>query len=239
MYLQYYLMGIILVPGLLFAIYAQTKVSSTYNKYNQVFANSNITSAQLLKVLASTCNMNYLKIKQIPGQLSDNYNPITEEISLSSSNYDSSTISALGVACHEFGHALQKKERYAPYQVRRILIPITNIASTLLWPLVIIGLIFNFGVEAGGILGDIFLWAGIGFFGIAVLLNLATLPVEYNASSRALNILKSTRTLNEEELSGAKQVLDAAALTYVAALVVSVLNLLRFLAFIFLSRDRR
>lgn len=239
MYFQYYLMGIILVPGLIFAFIAQTKVSTTYNKYNNIMAKSNITTKNLLQILCSTCNMNYLKIKQIPSALSDNYNPTTEEISLSSSNYNSSSISALGVACHEFGHALQKKEKYAPYQFRKILIPITNIASTLLWPLVIIGLIFNFGVEAGGIMGDVFLWAGIGFFGIAVILNLATLPVEFDASHRALKILSSTGTLTQEELSGAQEVLNAAALTYVAALVVSVLNLLRFLAVIFLNRNRR
>ena len=239
MYFQYYLMGIILLPGLIFAMVAQAKVTSTYNKYSEVLSSSNITAKDLLKVLSSTCNMNYLTIKQIPGNLTDNYNPRTEEISLSSSVYNSPSISALGVACHEFGHALQKKERYAPYQFRKILIPITNIASTLLWPLVIIGLILNFGAETGGVLGDVFLWAGVGFFGLAVLLNLATLPVEYDASNRAIQILSSTRTLTQEEVSQAKEVLNAAALTYVAALVVSVLNLLRFLAVVFLSRDRR
>ena len=239
MYFQYYLMGIILLPGLIFAFIAQTKVNTTYNKYSQVLSQSNLTAKNLLQILSSTCNMNYLKIKEIPGNLTDNYNPQKEEISLSSSVYNSSSISALGVACHEFGHALQKKEKYAPYQFRKILIPLTNIASTLLWPLVIIGLIFNFGVEASGVVGDIFLWAGIGFFGIAVLLNLVTLPVEYDASNRAIKILSSTKTLNKEELSRAKEVLNAAALTYVAALVVSVLNLLRFLAVIFLNRNRR
>ena len=239
MYFEYYIMGIILLPGLIFALVAQAKVMSAYNKYSQVLSNSNITAKDLLQILCNTCNMNYIKIKQISGNLSDSYNPSTEEICISSQNYNSSSVSALGIACHEFGHALQKKEKFAPYQLRRFLIPVTNVASTLLWPLVIIGLIFNFGVEAGGTLGNIFLWSGIGFFGLAVLLNLATLPVEYDASNRALKILSSTNTLTQEELDGAKQVLNAAALTYVAALVVSVLNLLRFLAVIFLSRNRR
>lgn len=239
MYFEYYLMGIILLPGLIFAIIAQTKVSTTYSQYSNVLCKADVTAKDLLKVLAQTCNMNYLQIRQISGHLTDNYNPRTEEISLSASTYNSKSIAALGVACHEFGHALQKKEKYAPYQFRKFLIPVTNIASVLLWPLVIIGLIFNFGVESGGVLGNIFLWSGIGIFGLAVLLNLVTLPVEYDASNRALKILGASGTLTQEELEGAKKVLNAAALTYVAALVVSVLNLLRFLLVVFLSRDRR
>jgi len=222
-------MGIILLPGIILAIYAQNKVSRTFNEYSSVNAKSGVKTAELLRRLLDVSGLNHITLKNVPGTLTDNYNPKNEEISLSSDVSNSSSISALGVACHEFGHALQKKEKYVPYQIRKFLVPVTNFASRLLWPLVIIGLIFNFGAEGSGIVGDIFLWSGIGLFGIAVIFNLATLPVEFDASKRAIKILKTTGTLDEEELAETKEVLNAAALTYVAALVVSVLNLLRFL----------
>lgn len=232
-------MGIILLPGLILAIYAEIKVTQTYEQYSKVYAQRNISAVDLLKRLATNCDMNYLKINKIPGNLTDHYNPQDQTINLSQGIYDSTSVSALGIACHEFGHALQNKKRYFPYQVRRVLVPITNFASTLLWPLVVIGLILNLGAESGSVLGDIFMWSGIGFFGVAVLFNLATLPVEYDASKRAIKILDSLGILNEEELVGTKKVLNAAALTYVAALIVSILNFLRFFLIIFLNRSRR
>jgi Zn-dependent membrane protease YugP len=238
MYLEYYLMGIILLPGIILAIYAQSKVSRAYNEYSQVFAQSGVKANQLIRRLLDVSGLNKIQVKSIQATLGDNYNPQTEEISLSSGVYDSSSISALGIACHEFGHALQKKEKYVPYEIRRILVPVTNIVSQLLWPLVIIGLIFNLGASANSVVGDIFLWSGIGLFGFAVLFNLATLPVEFNASNRAIKILKTTGTLNDEELAETKEVLNAAALTYVAALLVSVLNLLRFLIVVLGGRNR-
>lgn len=238
MYFEYYLMGIILLPGLLLSIFAQYKVNSTYNKYRSMYSSCGITACDFLKRLMTATDTNYLQIKSISGNLTDHYNPTKEEICLSNDVYSSTSVAALGIACHEFGHALQKKDKYFPYQVRRILVPITNFASSLLWPLVIIGLIFNFGVEAGGTIGNIFLWSGIAFFGLSVLFNLATLPVEFNASNRAIKILKASGTLTEEELQGTKKVLTAAALTYVAALVVSILNLLRFLLVV-LSHTRK
>lgn len=236
MYFEYYLMGIILLPGLLLAIYAQSKVTSTFNKYSTVNAVSGQSACELIKRLLVASDLSNINVKQISGHLTDHYNPSTEEICLSQSVYSSSSISALGVACHEFGHALQKKDGYFPYQIRKILVPITNIASTLLWPLVIIGLIFNLGANPNTFVGNIFLWSGIIIFGLAVLFNLVTLPVEYDASNRALKVLSSTSTLNEEELKETKKVLNAAALTYVAALVVSILNLLRFLIVVLGSR---
>lgn len=238
MYFEYYLMGIILLPGLLLAIYAQTKVTTTYNKYNSVFSNSEVTASQLIKRLLSSCDMMHIRVNSINGHLSDHYDPRSEEINLSHDVYSSTSVSALGIACHEFGHALQKKEKYFFYEVRRILVPITNFASKLLWPLVIIGLIFNLGVEGGGTIGNIFLYSGVIFFGASVLFNLVTLPVEFDASKKALKILASTNTLTSEELSQTKEVLDAAALTYVAALIVSVLNLLRFLLVVLSNRNR-
>lgn len=237
MYFQYYIMGIILLPGIILSIYAQSKVNSTYHKYSQQFASANVTASDFIRRLLSVAGMNNTIVKQINGELTDHFNPKTNEICLSSSVYNSSSVASLGIACHEFGHAMQKKEKYAPYQIRKIVIPVTNFASKLLWPLIFIGLIFNFGVEAGSTTGDIFLWSGIIFFGLAVLVNLVTLPVEFDASKRAIKILQSTQILTEDELDGTKKVLSAAALTYVAALVVSILNLLRFLLVV-LSRRR-
>jgi len=236
MYIEYYLMGIILIPGILLAAYAQSKVNSTYNKYANIFTKSNMNASDFLKRLCSATDMD-LRISQTPGKLTDHFDPSTNEIKLSSEVYSSSSVSALGIACHEFGHALQKKEHYVPYQIRRIIIPVTNFASRILWPLVFIGLIFNFGVEANGALGNIFLWSGITFFGLSVLVNLATLPVEFNASRRAVNILRSTGMLDEDEIDGTKEVLKAAALTYIAAFVVSLLNMLRFLLVFLKRRD--
>ena len=229
MYLEYYIMGIILLPGLIFAIYAQSKVTKTYGEYRSVHAKSGVKASDFVRQLLSSSGMSEIEVKQINGQLTDHFNPSKKEICLSEDVYNSSSISALGVACHEFGHALQKKDKYVPYQIRRVLIPITNFVSNLLWPLVIIGLIFNFAVEGGGFIGEMFLWSGVVVFGLAVVVNLATLPVEYNASRRALKILSTTGTLDEEELDETKEVLNAAALTYVAALLVSILNFLRFI----------
>lgn len=238
MYFEYYLMGIILLPGIIIASIAQMKVSSTYSKYNQYFISSNITAGEFIKRLLNAADMHNTTVSCGGGHLSDHFNPKTNEIKLSNEVYNSSSVSALGVACHEFGHALQKKEHYAPYQIRRILIPITNFTSQLLWPLVIIGLIFNLGAEANTVIGNVFLWSGIIVFGLSVLVNLATLPVEFDASRRAVKILQTTGTMTEEELTGTKKVLNAAAFTYVAALLVSILNFLRFLLTVLLSRRR-
>lgn len=237
MYFEYYLMGIILLPGIILATIAQIKVSTAYQTYNQVFASSGITASELIKRLLSSANMHSTRLKITNGSLSDHFNPASNEINLSKENYNSTSVAALGIACHEFGHALQKKEKYVPYQIRRTLIPITNFASQLLWPLVIIGLIFNFGATGAGITGNIFLWSGVIVFGASVLVNLVTLPVEFDASRRALKILKTTGTLNEEELNGTKKVLNAAALTYVASFLVSLLSLVRFLLVV-LNRRR-
>lgn len=237
MYFQYYLMGIILLPGIILASIAQAKVNNAYHKFSQVFASSGVTASELIKRLLVSADMTSTRVTSTHGSLSDHFDPTTNEIRLSQQNYNSSSVAALGIACHEFGHAVQKKQKYLPYQIRKTLIPITNFASKLLWPLVILGLIFNFGVTGAGVTGDIFMWSGIIVFGASVLVNLVTLPVEFDASKRAIKILKTTGTLTEEELTGTKEVLSAAALTYLASFIVSVLSLLRFLLVV-LNRRR-
>ena len=235
---EYYLMGIILIPGLLLASIAQINVQSTFSTYNKLCARSNITAAELLRRLAHAAGLNNLQIIRCGGDLTDHYDSKKKTIALSASTYDSTSVAALGVACHEFGHALQDRDDYVPMRVRQTIIPITNIASQLLMPLVTLGIIFSFATTANTLLGNIFLWSGIIVFGGAVLVNLMTLPVEFNASKRALKLLSATEVLTKPELDGAKKVLDAAALTYLAALVVSILSLLRFLIIVLARRSR-
>ena len=234
---EYYLMGIILIPGLLLATFAEINVQTTFSTYSKLLSRSNITAAELVSRLAHAAGMTNLQITRCGGDLTDHYDSKKKLIALSASTYDSSSVAALGVACHEFGHALQDRDDYVPMRVRQTIIPITNIASQMLMPLVMLGLIFSFATTGGTLLGDIFLWSGIIVFGGAVLVNLMTLPVEFNASKRALKLLSATDVLTEPELKGAKKVLNAAALTYLAALLVSILSLLRFLI-IALARRR-
>lgn len=233
---EYYLMGIILIPGLLLASIAQINVQTTFSTYNKLSSRSNITAAELISRLAMAAGLN-LQVVRCTGDLTDHYDPKKKLIALSDSTYNSTSVAALGVACHEFGHALQDKDDYVPMKVRQTIIPITNIASQLLMPLVTIGLIFSFATAGNSLFGNIFLWAGIIVFGGAVLVNLMTIPVEFNASKRAMKLLAATDVLTGPELKGAKKVLNAAALTYLAALVVSILSLLRFLI-IALARRR-
>ena len=233
----YYIMGIILLPGLLLATWAQINVQTTFNAFSKKYAKSNITAAQLVSMLANAAGMTNLQITRTSGELTDHYDSRTKKLALSTATHDSTSVAALGVACHEFGHALQDKASYTPMRVRQILIPITNFASSMLMPLVTLGLIFSFATAGESLAGTIFLWAGIIVFGGAVLVNLVTLPVEFNASKRALKLLSQTEVLDQEELQGAKKVLRAAALTYLAALLVSILSLLRFLIVALARRD--
>ena len=233
-YWDYYLMGIILIPGLLLGIYAQTKVNKAYNKFSKIPNMGGRTASEVARIILDAAGCNNVEIKKINGELTDNFNPSTNTVSLSTSVCDSTSVAAIGIAAHEVGHALQHKTNYFPMKLRKVAIVTSNISSTLLWPLVIIGLIFNFALYSS--IGMYMVWAGIIVFGLAALVNLITLPVEFNASSRATAILKQSGILNETETKQAKKVLDAAALTYVAALVVSILNLLRFLIVV-KSRD--
>ena len=238
LYWEYYVMGIILLPGLLLAIYAQSKVSSTYSKYSKMMSQKGMKAWEMVRLLLDCADLQNVQVIKVSGNLTDYYDHKKQVVALSSTVYDSSSVAALGVAAHEVGHALQFKNNYLPVKIRSAIIPITNISSTLLWPLVMLGLIFNFAAMPGSLVGDICLWSGVIIFGLAVLLDLVTLPVEYNASNRAVQVLSKTEILTEEETKGAKKVLGAAALTYVASLLTSILNLLRFLL-VFLMHSRR
>ena len=229
-------MGIILLPAIIFSAIVQAKVNGTFKKYGKVEAQKGLTAKQVAEQMLEKYGADDVVVKKVKGSLTDYYSDKEKTVALSEDVYDSTSVSAIGVAMHEVGHAIQYAEGYAPIKFRNFMVKVSNLSSQLLWPLVIIGLIFNFGVENGGVFGNICLWAGIGFFTIAIIFNLITLPVEYNASNRAKKIMASENILSAQELSQASEVLNSAALTYVASLIVSVLNLLRFLIVMFGNR---
>ena len=220
-YWEYYLMGIIVLPGILLALYAQTKVHSTFNKYQEVMAGCGKTASEVARFFLNAAGLEHISITRVRGELTDYYNHSKKVIALSDSVYDSYSLSAIGVACHEVGHAMQYKSNYVFIKLRNLVIPLCNFANNTLWILIIIGAIFFYTN-----IGPIFLWIGIGTFGLSVLLNLITLPVEYNASNRALALLEKSTILDSQETKCTKEVLYAAGLTYVASLVISILNLI-------------
>ena len=233
MYYDYYILGIILLPGLILATYAQIKVTYNFNKYKENFVGCGKTASEIARMFLDFAGLNDIKIIKVNGELTDYYNHKAKTLALSESVHDSMSISALGVACHEVGHALQYKTKYTPIMIRNTIIPICNIANNMLWVLVILGAIFFYAP-----IGIYFWWIGVGGFGLSVLLNLITLPVEYNASNRALQLLNQSEILNDEETGMCKKVLYSAGLTYVASLVISILNLLRLILTILGSKKR-
>ena len=225
-------MGIIVVPGIILAIIAEVKVKNTFQKYSTAFASCGLTAKEVARKFLDYAGLKDIQIVQVRGELTDYYHHKKKIIALSDSVIDSSSISAIGVACHEVGHALQYKTNYLPIKIRNFIIPICNLVNRLVWVLIILGAFF-FYFNAGNTL----LWIGIASFGLSVLLNLITLPVEYNASNRALKLLEKSTVLDSDETACAKEVLYSAALTYVASLVVSILNLIRLILVFNRRRD--
>lgn len=227
----YYGSMIILIPGIIFSLYAQIRINTTFKKYSRVQSSSNWTASDLSRMLLEKNGLNYISVQRIPGSLTDNYNPQTEILSLSESTYNSNSVASLAVAAHEVGHALQKRDNYKPLKLRSFLVPVTNVGSRLALPIAIIGIITEWiatsatGIQAGKVIVAI----GIMAYALSSVFALVTLPVELNASKRAGKILYDSGILNSKESSQARQVLHAAALTYVASLLVSLLYLLRFI----------
>ena len=234
-FITYYLLGLILIPGLIYAIVTQNKVQSTFKTYSKVNASSGLTAHEACKRILNQAGIFDVEIKRVSGNLTDHYNPQDKTLALSDSVYNSTSIAALGVAAHEAGHAIQHAQGYAYLKLRNGIARVSNIMSNLLLPLVIIGLILS--ALAYTQIGNAFVIGGCVFFGMSVLFSLVTLPVEFNASKRALANLTSSCTLDTTEVKGAKAVLNAAAQTYVAALVVSVLSFLRFILAFLITRN--
>jgi Zn-dependent membrane protease YugP len=219
MYFDFYYL-VLIVPTLILSLWAQFKVSSSFNKYSQERTSNGMTGAQAAAEVLRAAGVHDVKIERISGHLSDHFDPRGNVIRLSDSVHDAATVAAVGVAAHEAGHAIQYAHGYSPMKIRAAIIPATNIGSKLAMPLILIGMI----MAATGLI-----WAGIILFSTVALFQLVTLPVEFNASNRALAALDGGGILTAQELRGSRKVLTAAALTYVAALAMSLVQLLRFI----------
>ena len=219
MYPMYYdYTYILVIIGVIITALAAMNVKSTYAKYSSQRAMSGKTAKEVARAILNNADIYDVRIARIAGDLTDNYNPSSGVVSLSETVHDSSSIAAIGVAAHECGHVLQHYQGYAPIKIRSAILPVVNIGSKMSFPVIIIGMMLSISP---------IITFGIILFSLTLLFQLVTLPVEFNASSRALKILESTGTLTEDELKGAKAVLTAAALTYVAAAFSTLLQLLR------------
>lgn len=231
MYFLYYdfTYFLFMIPCLILSIYCSAKVNSTFSKYSKVSNKRGITGAQAAHQVLSANGVTGVRIEQVSGHLSDHFDPRTNTIRLSESVYNSTSVAAVGVAAHEAGHAVQHAQGYMPNKIRSAIVPIANIGSKLSWILILIGFLlpvqYNFVVTLG-----------IIFFSLSVLFTLVTLPVEFNASNRALSTIQSTNLLYDDEYTGAKKTLSAAAMTYVAAAATAVAQLLRL---VLLANRRR
>ncbi len=220
----YYL--VLVVPMVILSIYAQYKVKSTFAKYSKVFSSRGITGEETARTILRGNGIGNVTVHPVGGQLTDHFDPRNNSIGLSEPVYGSSSVAAIGVAAHETGHAIQHARGYFPIKLRNRILPIANIGSSAAVPLAILGFVLGFPVLVN---------VGIVLFGAVVLFQVVTLPVEFNASRRAIAVLESSYTLTPDEMSGAKKVLTAAALTYVAAALTSLMSLLRL---ILISRNR-
>ena len=223
---------ILVLIGAGICMIASANVKSTYNKFSSYRSMTNMTGAQVAERLLRSAGLYDVKVGQVKGELSDHYNPATKVVNLSDSVYGSTSVAAIGVAAHECGHAIQHAKGYFPLNLRTWFVPIANFGSKLAWPVILIGLFIN--SESSWFIID----AGIFLFSFAVIFQLITLPVEFNASSRALALLEEQGILSQQELPYTKKVLGAAALTYVAAAASSLLQLLRIIM-LFGGRRRR
>ena len=216
---------VLVLPCVIFAMIASARVNSTFKRYSKIHSYRRLTGAQAAQRVLSANGVSGVRIERVSGNLTDHFDPKTNVIRLSDSVYDATSVAAIGVACHEAGHAVQYAQHYAPIKLRAAIIPITNIGSRLAMPLILLGILFSFGetVSYG------FVYAGIACFGLSLLFQLVTLPVEFNASRRAMQAIQSGELLTDEERAGARKTLTAAAMTYVAATAVALAQLLRLL----------
>jgi Zn-dependent membrane protease YugP len=214
---------ILVLIGAVICMIASARVKSTFNKYSKYRSMSGMTGAQAAERILQQAGINDVQIGHVSGSLTDHYDPRTKTVNLSDSVYNSTSVAAVGVAAHECGHVIQHATNYAPLNFRTALVPAANIGSTLAWPLILLGLLFNNRSSM------MFINIGIVLFSLAVLFQLVTLPVEFNASARALKQLETQGILGSQELVYTRKVLSAAALTYVASAASAILQLLRII----------
>lgn len=223
---------LLVILGAVICLLASARVKSTFAKYSRVRSMSGMTGAQAAEQILHRAGIYDVSVQHVQGDLTDHYDPRRKVLKLSDSVYGVSSVAAIGVAAHECGHAIQHQQSYAPLSIRSAIVPVANIGSFAAWPLILIGLLFSRGT------GSFLITLGIICFSAAVLFQLVTLPVEFNASGRAVRILSESGILRNEEIAGTKKVLSAAALTYVAGAAAAILQLLR-LILLFGDRGRR
>lgn len=224
---------VLVLPCIIFSMWASSSVNNTFKRYAKKFSSRRITGAQAAQRVLSHNGVSGVRIERVSGNLTDHYDPRTNVIRLSDSVYDSTSVAAIGVAAHEAGHAVQYARHYAPIHFRAAIIPITNIGSKLAMPLILLGVVLNFlGSISTGLI-----YLGIAAFALSLVFQLVTLPVEFNASRRAMRVIDDAQILTTDEQRGARKTLTAAAMTYVAATAVSLAQLLRLLV-LFSGRRR-
>ncbi|MGN0509706.1 MAG: zinc metallopeptidase [Ruminococcus sp.] len=221
---------VFIVPCIIITLICQIKVQSTFSKYSKVRNSRNITGAQAAEYVLRQNGVTGVRIEHVAGSMTDHFDPRTNVIRLSDTVYNSNSVAAVGVACHEAGHAVQHAEGYLPNKIRGIILPLARVGSQLSWILILLGLIFTAKV------GFVLLYIGIVLFSLSVLFTIATLPVEFNASKRALECIRESDLLYGDEYTGAKRTLQAAAMTYVASALTAIMQLLRL---IIIARGRR
>ena len=225
---------VLVLPCLILSMWASSSVKSTFKRYSTQYSTRRITGADAAMQVLRNNGVYNVRIERIAGELTDHFDPKTNVIRLSNGVYDSTSTAAIGVACHEAGHAVQYAQNYGPIKLRAAIIPVTNIGSKLAMPLILAGILFS----TFGIFSDTLVYAGIACFSFSLIFQLVTLPVEFNASRRAMVAIETANLLTEEEQRGAKKTLKAAAMTYVAATAVALAQLVRLLV-IFGGRRRR
>lgn len=218
---------ILLIPAILFAVYAQSRVSSAYKKYAGIRNRRGITGSQAARMILDNNGLRDVRIEMVNGTLADHYDPRKRVMRLSPRVYNEPSIASVSIAAHESGHAIQHAEFYLPLKLRNLIVPVVNFASMLSWPLMFIGIVM--ANRGNYINGNLIMDIGILFFAFVVVFHAVTLPVEFNASKRAVKQMENLGIVYEEEKSSARKVLSAAAMTYVAALATAVANLLRLL----------
>ena len=217
---------LLVLPCMIFAMIASANVNSTFKKYATQYSQRRLTGAEAAQRVLAHNGVSGVRIERVAGNLTDHYDPRTNVIRLSDSVYTSTSTAAIGVACHEAGHAVQYARNYAPIKLRAAIIPLTNFGSKLAMPLILLGILFS----AMGSLSTTLVYLGIAAFGLSFLFQVITLPVEFNASRRAMEAIENANLLTDEEQRGAKKTLQAAAMTYVAATAVALAQLLRLIA---------
>ena len=232
-YLGYILSGVAIIISVITALVAQVKVNNAFNKYKDVPSSLNMTGRELAEKLSQDNNLGLI-VRECQGSLTDHYDPRDKSINISQSNFNNNSIASQAIVAHEFGHAMQDAEGYAPYKVRQVVVKVSNLVSRMLMPLLIIGILLQ--VFLMGIAGSLVIYISVAIYAVAVIANLVTLPVEINASSRAKDMLVRIGAGSDEEVQATDKVLNAAALTYVASLMVSLAYFLRFLFLLLMWR---